>query len=57
MPPADLVAHYREQAANCIEIAGSLSDLSAKLSLLTMAHAWVGLAEQVVKKGGRRPGL
>jgi NADPH:quinone reductase-like Zn-dependent oxidoreductase len=45
----DLVANYRQHAANCIEIAQHLSDSQAKLVLLNMAQSWLALAEQAVK--------
>jgi len=45
----DLVATYRINAANCIDIAQTVSDAKARLVLLTMARSWLALAEQAIK--------
>ena len=49
----DIVARYRQYAANCLNIAQNSVDLAAKLALLDMAQVWVMLAEEAERNGGR----
>jgi hypothetical protein len=49
MSPKEIAARYREHAASCIKVAAGLSEISNKLMLLDMAHAWIALAEQAEK--------
>ena len=44
MSPAEVVACYRLYAATCIEIASDLEP-KRKLALLTIAQAWMALAD------------
>jgi hypothetical protein len=48
-------AAYRLHAEICAEIARQVSDLETKLELLSMAQAWMRLAEQALKN--ERPSL
>ena len=40
---------YRRNAAECLEMSGIVKDPESKASLMTMAQAWVRLAEQAEK--------
>ena len=51
MSPNEAVAYYRLSAGHCIEIARHISDPREKFSLLTMAQAWLRLADHVEKHG------
>jgi hypothetical protein len=51
MTPAELAALYRMHPAQCIKLAQSFDEASAKMSLLHMAQAWIRLAEQSEKNG------
>jgi hypothetical protein len=44
--PAQLAAHYRAYAAQCIIMAQRQDSAGDKLVLIDMAQAWFGLAEQ-----------
>jgi hypothetical protein len=47
----DNLEQYQHYAAQCVEIAQSLSDEKYKLALLDMAFTWVRLAEAAEKEG------
>ena len=49
MAMAELVEHYRQHAAQCIEISKQLPNTSGRLALLDMAQSWLALAEQAAK--------
>ena len=49
MAARELLAAYRLHAAHCVEIAANTSDIENKLTLLSMARAWLLLAEQAEK--------
>jgi hypothetical protein len=49
MSSQELVACYRLYAANCVEIAREISEPNRKLALLSMAEAWIQMANQLVK--------
>ena len=40
---------YRRNAAECLEMSGIVKDPESRASLMTMAQAWVRLAEQAEK--------
>jgi hypothetical protein len=46
---SEAVAAYRLHSAQCAEIAQRSQDPEVKLSLLTMAQAWLMLADQAMK--------
>jgi len=49
MAVSGVVAAYRLHAAQCTEIAQRSRDLETKLALLTMAQAWLTLADRALK--------
>ena len=49
MAVSEVVAAYRLHSARCTEIAQRSRDLETKLALLTMAQAWLTLADQAIK--------
>jgi hypothetical protein len=49
MPISEVVAAYRLHSAHCTEIAQRSRDPKMKLALLTMAQAWLTLADQAIK--------
>jgi len=49
MAVSELVAAYRLHSAHCTEIAQRSRDPEIKLTLLTMAQAWLTLADQAIK--------
>jgi hypothetical protein len=49
MAVSELVAVYRLHAAQCTEIAQHSRDPETKLTLLTIAQAWLTLADQAMK--------
>jgi len=49
MGARELVAAYRLHSAQCTEIAQRSRDPEIKLTLLTMAQAWLTLADQAIK--------
>jgi len=49
MAVSELVAAYRLHSAQCTEIARRSRDPEIKLALLTMAQAWLTLADQAMK--------
>jgi hypothetical protein len=49
MAIGELSAAYRLHAAHCTEIAARTADRENKLTLLSMARAWLRLAEQADK--------
>jgi hypothetical protein len=50
MSAARVAACYRLYAAYCVESAQQISDSARKVSLLSMAQAWVKLAESVERE-------
>jgi hypothetical protein len=44
--PAQLAAHYRGYATQCLIMAQRLDSAGDRLALLDMAQAWIDLAEQ-----------
>lgn len=48
---SEKIACYRLYAANCVELAQSISDLDRRVFLLNMARDWLGLADQAEKSG------
>jgi hypothetical protein len=48
----EAVACYRLYAANCIELAEHIGDVDRRIFLLSMAHDWLNLAEQVERSSG-----
>jgi hypothetical protein len=51
MTSGEVVAAYRLNAANCVEMAKQFPDLDHKLALFDMAQAWVRLADITEKFG------
>jgi hypothetical protein len=49
MAVSELVAAYRLHSAQCTEIAQRSQDPGTKLTLLTMAQAWLTLADKAMK--------
>jgi hypothetical protein len=49
MSAEELVARYRSHAADCIKIAHDTADPAARFTLLSMAQAWLVLADQAIK--------
>jgi hypothetical protein len=49
MGVSQVVAAYRLHSAQCTEIAQRSQDPEIKLALLTMAQAWLMLADQAIK--------
>lgn len=48
---------YRQNAADCLKLAQSLTDPAGKAGLLEMAQGWIRLAEQVASNRlGRQEG-
>jgi hypothetical protein len=47
----EVVAAYRLNAANCVEMAKQFPNIDHKLALLDMAQAWVRLADIAEKFG------
>jgi hypothetical protein len=45
----EVVAHYRQYAANCLDLAQQVLDPKIRASLIDMAQVWVTLAEQTEK--------
>ncbi len=45
MAVSDLVAAYRLNAADCVEMAREFAKLDDRIALLNMAQAWLRLAE------------
>jgi hypothetical protein len=52
MAESGAAASYRHHAANCIEIARLVSDPAGRTALLSMAQAWLLLAERADKNTG-----
>ena len=48
---SEVVAAYRLNAANCVEIAKTFPDLDHRIALLDMAQAWLKLADITEKFG------
>jgi len=48
---SEVVAAYRLNAANCVEMAKRFPNIDLKLALLDMAQAWVRLADVTEKFG------
>jgi len=42
----NLVARYRQYAANCLNVAKQVADPTIRASLVDMAQVWMTLAEQ-----------
>ena len=47
----EVVARYRQHAANCLDLAQQVMDAKVRLALIDMAQVWVTLAEQTEKNG------
>jgi hypothetical protein len=47
--PAQLAAHYRGYAAQCVIVAQHQHSAGDRLTLINMAQAWSALAEQTEK--------
>ncbi len=56
MSPGEVIA-YRLYAVYCVEIARELAEPGRKAALLSMAQAWVALADQVEKARGAKRGI
>jgi hypothetical protein len=56
MSPGEVIA-YRLYAVYCVEIARELADPGRKAALLSMAQAWVALADQVERARGAKRGI
>ena len=56
MSPGKVIA-YRLYAVYCVEIARELAEPGRKAALLSMAQAWVALADQVEKARGAKRGI
>jgi hypothetical protein len=54
MSPGEVIA-YRLYAIYCVEIARELADPGRKAALLSIAQAWIVLAEQLEKAGDPHP--
>jgi hypothetical protein len=52
MSPSEVPVYYKLYAHNCVEIAQRTSDPGTKATLLTMAQAWLVLADRVERAGG-----
>jgi hypothetical protein len=50
MSAASVAACYRLYAAYCVETAQHVSDSARKITLLSMAQAWVKLADSVERE-------
>ncbi len=48
---SEAVACYRLYAANCIELAKSISDVDRRVFLFNMARDWLRLADQAERNG------
>ena len=48
---SEVVAAYRLNAANCVEMARQFPNIDHRLALLDMAQAWVRLADVTEKFG------
>ena len=51
MADSELVVAYRLNAAKCTELAHGCSDLGDRIAMLTMAQAWLRLADTTEKLG------
>ena len=56
MSPGEVIA-YRLYAVYCVEIARELADPGRKAALLSIAQAWIVLADQVEKARGAKRGI
>ena len=56
MSPGEVIA-YRLYAVYWVEIARELAEPGRKAALLSMAQAWVALADQVEKARGAKRGI
>ena len=56
MSPGEVIA-YRLYAVYCVEIARELADPGRKAALLSIAQAWIVLADQVERAGRTTHGV
>jgi hypothetical protein len=47
----EIVACYRQYAANCLDLAQRVMDPKSRASLIAMAQVWITLAKQTERNG------